>query len=96
MEANARKQREITNERIDQTKPAFIVIDKAGGLTSFCRDYDYKTSTVYGWLESGFIPTRPRPTVAGEMSHQAWILHRSRELKHGVKPTDFIEQPAEA
>lgn len=94
MKANARKQREITNERIDQAKPAFIVVDKGGGLTCFCRDYDYNTSTVYGWLQGGLIPTRPRKTPIGEMSHQAWILHRSKELRHGIKPTDFIEQPA--
>lgn len=95
MTATQRKQREITNESIDQTKPAFKIIDRCGGLTKFCEDFDYSTSTVYGWLVSGFIPTRLRPTPDGQLSHPAWIMRRAQELKlrPPVKAADFLESP---
>lgn len=96
MKAHARKQREIANDQIDKTKPAFIVVDQmCGGLTQFCRDYDYSPSTVYGWLVSGQIPSRPRQTGLGEMTHPAWILHRAKELgNRKLKADHFIERPA--
>lgn len=93
---HARKQREIANDQIDKTKPAYIVVDQiCGGLTQFCRDYDYAPSTVYGWLEGGQIPSRTRQTPDGEMTHPAWILHRAKQLgNRKLKPAHFIEATA--
>jgi hypothetical protein len=95
MESPARKQRKITNEQIDQNKPAFLIIDRCGGLTKFCEDFSYSASTVYGWLESGLIPAKMRQTPKGELSHQAWILVRARELGVVIEPMDFIERVAQ-
>ena len=94
MASQGRKRREIISERIDQTTPAFRVVEACGGLTAFCRDFDYGTSTVYGWLEGGFVPARPRQTPHGQLSHPAWILVRSRELgiKPRLTPAYFIEK----
>jgi hypothetical protein len=96
MPAKGRKQREIANDQIDRTKPAYLVIqEKCGGLSQFCKDYDYSPSTVYGWLVSGQIPSRPRQTPAGQMTHPAWILHRAKELgNRQLSAADFIEQPS--
>lgn len=94
--AAPRKQRRIISEQIDQTKPAAIIVNKGGGLTAFATAYDYPPSTVQSWLVRGFIPSRIRETPNGEMSHHAWILHRSKELRHGIKPEDFIEKLAAA
>lgn len=96
-EEKTRKPRRITSENIDETKPAAIIIAKAGGLTNFCRDYDFATSTVHSWMLNGLIPTRKRIVPAlGEVSYHAWILHRSAELGHGITAGDFIEKPVEA
>lgn len=88
-----RKARRITSENVDTTKPAAIIVAKAGGLTNFCNDYDFPTSTVHSWMLSGFVPSRRRVVDGlGEVSYQAWILHRSAELGHGITAGDFIEQ----
>lgn len=90
-----RKQRRIISDKIDLTKPAAIIVQKAGGLTNFCRDYDFPLSTVQSWMVSGFIPSRRREAADGsEISYHAWILQRSAELRHKIKPEDFIEQVA--
>lgn len=90
-----RKQRRIISDNIDQTKPAAIIVGKAGGLTNFAREYDFPLSTVQSWMVSGFIPTRRRVTdQLGETSYHAWILHRSAELGHGITADDFIEKPS--
>ena len=90
-----RKPRRITSENVDQTKPAAIVVAKGGGLTNFCRDYDFATSTVHSWMVNGNIPTRKRshPTM-GEVSYHAFILARAKELNHKIRPDDFVEKPA--
>lgn len=84
--------RRTTSERIDQSKPAYLIVRKCGGLAAFCRWYGFKTSTVHSWLLSGLIPSRQRdfPEI-GRASIQAWILHRSKQLGHEVEPGDFIE-----
>ena len=43
----ARKRLPTTSDRIDQTAPAYIVVDKWGGLAEFCRDTGWPTSTVH-------------------------------------------------
>lgn len=95
--APTRKQRRIISENIDQTKPASVVVNKAGGLTNFSRDYDFPPSTVHSWMKSGFIPTKRRTEPElGEISYHAWILHRSAELGHGITAGDFIETSSAA
>lgn len=91
-----RKQREITSERIDQSKPASIVVTKAGGLTSFAREYDFPTSTVHSWMLAGLIPSRkrPHPETGEDISYQAYILLVSEKLGHGITAEDFIERAA--
>lgn len=86
-----RQPRRTTSDNIDQTKPAYLIIQKGGGLSAFCRDYDFPTSTVHSWMLSGLIPSRTRDTPEGRISYQAWIMRRSEELGHGIAPEDFIE-----
>jgi hypothetical protein len=97
METQPRKQRRVTSERIDQSKPAFKVIDKFGGLTRFCEENDFQPSTVHSWLVSGLIPTRKRShPERGEISYQAWILGNAQRLGIALEPSDFIETPIAA
>lgn len=87
--------RRTTSDRIDQSSPAYRVVKKAGGLAQFCRDFDFKTSTVHSWLLRGLIPSRTRhdPTIGRTVSYQAYIIHRGRELDPPVDylPEDFVE-----
>jgi hypothetical protein len=94
MEAHARKQRKITSERVDQTKPAFKVVDAFGGLTRFCEENDFALSTVHSWLANGLIPSRKREhPELGEISYQAWILANAERLGIEMAPSIFVEQP---
>lgn len=85
--------RRTTSEQIDQTKPAYRVVRKCGGLAAFCRDFDFKPSTVHSWMVRGIIPSRQRdfPGV-GRVSVQAWIIHRAKQLELDLEPADFIER----
>lgn len=90
MKPTARKQRAVTSKRIDQTKPAFIVIhEKFGGLTNFCRLTGYPTSTAHEWMVNGCFPAR-----RGEQSVHAHILQVASDNKIRIRAADLIETPA--
>jgi hypothetical protein len=92
-----RKQRAITSDKVDQTKPAFVVVDMFGGLTKFCEENDFSAGTVHGWLVNGLIPSRKREHPEhGEISYQAWILLNAERLGVKLEPRHFIEQPIAA
>lgn len=92
-EATEAQLRRTTSDRIDQRKPAYLIVRKCGGLAAFCRDFGFKTSTVHSWLLRGLVPSRQRefPEV-GRVSIQAWIIHRANELGIDLEAADFIEQ----
>lgn len=97
MDAPARKQRRITSDRIDTDSPAYRVVHvKGGGLTKFCEDFDFPTSTVQSWLERGLVPSRTRflESAGKTVSYQAYIIARGRELDPPIEyePLDFVEQ----
>jgi len=95
-----RKQRAITSEKIDQTKPAFRVVDMFGGLTKFCDATGFAPGTVHGWLVNGLIPSRKRKfddaPELGEVSYQAYILHIADRERIPLDAAHFIEQPLAA
>lgn len=102
MNAPLRQPRKTTSELIDQNSVAFRIVQKAGGLSKFCEDFDFPTSTVHSWLtkrngrgKSGLIPARTRFSAdhGREISYQAWIMHRGRQLEPPVEygPEDFVE-----
>jgi hypothetical protein len=102
MNAPLQQPRKTTSELIDQTSPAFRVVQKGGGLTKFCEDFDFPTSTVHSWLtkrngrgRSGLIPSRTRfvAELGRDMSYQSWIIHRARQLDPPIEYTaeDFVE-----
>lgn len=99
-----RKQRRTTSELIDQSSPAFRIVQKGGGLSKFARDFDFPVSTVQGWIGgrkerggSGLIPSRTRfvPEVGREVSYQEWIMLRGRQLDPPIDfaPEDFVWPP---
>jgi len=94
MDSPARKQREIVSEHIDQTKPAYLVVDRFGGLSEFCRLTGYATSTVHGWMKSGLVPARIHEPSG--MSHQAYILACANDNNIEMDASIFIEQPVAA
>jgi hypothetical protein len=59
----ARKPRKITNPDIDQTAPAFRIMDKVGGLTPFSRLIERSVNTCYRWLVNGLIPANEQAHV---------------------------------
>jgi hypothetical protein len=102
MDAPARKQRRTTSENIDQSCPAFRVVQKGGGLSRFAADFDFPVSTVHSWMVkrngrgmSGLIPARTRfcEDLERTISYQAWIIHRGKQLEPPVEfvPEDFVE-----
>lgn len=92
MEAQTRKQRKITSERIDQTKPAFMVVNAFGGLTRFCEITGFAPSTVHSWLVNGLIPSRYLDdSDLGRISYQAWILVCAERNKVKMAPAIFVE-----
>lgn len=102
-----RQQRKTTSDLIDQTSPAFRVVQKGGGLSKFADDFDFPTSTVHSWLTkrngrggSGLIPARTRYCAAlgRQLSYQAWIMYRGRQLEPPIEfvPEDFVESEVPA
>lgn len=89
MDTPGRKQRAITSDKVDPTKPASIVIDKFGGLTRFCEITGYATSTAHGWTVSGYIPPHRR----GASTH-AFILAKAKQNGVKLDPADFVDKPA--
>jgi hypothetical protein len=88
-ETKVRKQRAITSDRVDPTKPAAIIInDRFGGLTRFCELTGYKTSTAHGWTLTGFIP----PRLHGESTH-SHILAVAEANGIEIEAADFVERP---
>ncbi len=87
MEAQAKKQRAITSDRVDQTKPASIVINIFGGLTRFCELTAYATSTAHGWTVSGYIPAHRKG-----VSIHAHILGVAAANNIPLKPDHFVDQ----
>jgi len=81
-----RKRHPTITDRIDQTAPAYIVVDKWGGLAEFCRDTGWPTSTVHDWLVKGLIPA----------DRQARVLELAAELRKKIKPADFVPVPRAA
>lgn len=87
----ARKQRAITSTRIDQTKPAYIVIQiRFEGLTRFCQLTGFSISTAHDWLTKGYIP----PTRRDGSPCQAHILQVAADNGIVMQAADFVEQPA--
>jgi hypothetical protein len=81
-----RKRHPTTSDRIDKAQPAYIVVDKFGGLAKFCQVTGWPTSTVHDWLVKGLIPA-DRQARTLELA----ALHRVR-----VKAVDFVPQPKAA
>jgi hypothetical protein len=70
---------------IDQNSSAWIIInDKFGGLARYCAFSGDPTSTVWGWLQRGYIPPLKQPRV----------LELAKKHKIDVKPADFIPRQA--
>ncbi len=87
MTTKAPRQRAITSDRVDQNAPAYVVIvTKWGGLSSFCTDTGWPSSTVHDWLVKGLIPA----------DRQARVLELARDLRKPVKPVDFVPVPKAA
>lgn len=84
-----RKQRQIISDRVDESMPASIVINKFGGLSRFCEITGFAISTVHGWTVSGFVPNRKKNGV----SYQAYIMATAAEKGIELEPSDFFEQP---
>lgn len=90
MDAPARKQRAITSDKIDLTKPASIVINgRFKGLSRFCALTGYPTSTAHGWMETGYIPAHRK-----KASVHAHILAVAAEHGIEIERADFVEAPA--
>lgn len=81
-----RKQRALSAEQIDRTKPASLIVAKFGGLMRFCNLTGYKTSTVHGWVVRGFIPAH-----RGGVSHHAHIMKIAAANKIELTATDFLD-----
>lgn len=81
-----RKRLPTTSDRIDQAAPAYVVVDKFGGLAEFCRITGWPSSTVHDWLVKGLIPA----------DRQARVLELARDHRKPVKPADFVPVPKAA
>lgn len=102
-EHSEHRPRKTTSESVDQNSPAFRVVQKGGGLSRFCEQFDFPTSTVHSWIAkrngrgmSGLIPARTRwcADLNRHISYQAWIIHRGRQLEPPIEygPDDFVER----
>jgi hypothetical protein len=76
----------IRSEKVDTTAPAYVVVDKFGGLAEFCRITGWPSSTVHDWLVKGLIPA----------DRQARVLELARDHRKAVKPADFVPVPSAA
>lgn len=94
MNSPQRKQRRITSDKIDQTKPVPVIVARFGGLSEFSRKTGFAVGTVHGWMVSGFVPNR---STAEGKSYQAHILDVAKEAGVPLEAGDFIQpaQPAE-
>lgn len=85
----AKKQRKLTSQRVDPTKPAALIINGIfHGLTNFCNLTGYPTSTAHGWTINGFIPPRWRK----EPTHPH-ILKVAAKAGYEMDASMFVEQP---
>lgn len=82
----ARKPRAITNPAIDQTAPAFLIMQKVGGLSAFAALIKRPTSTCYRWLESGLIPA----------NEQTDVLVAYHDAGIPLDPAEFVRLPSAA
>lgn len=82
-----RKPRKLVSPKVDPTKPAYLIVQKFGGLAKFCQICEWPMSTVHSWLTTGLIPSRKRDGN----SYQSFIMERG--ASHGIEvlPRDFIE-----
>ena len=95
MDSAPRKQRTITSERIDQTKPAHLVVNvRFGGLTRFSNLTGFAPSTVHSWLVRGIIPNRMHEESG--LSYHGYIIKVANDEAVELSADDFIEQPAES
>jgi hypothetical protein len=91
-----------TSDLIDQTSPAFRVVQKGGGLSKFAADFDFPTSTVHSWLtkrngRGGAASSRPDPLLRGAgphdqlsgVDHVIAAASSSRPIEY--VPEDFVE-----
>ncbi len=92
MEPQPRKQRRTTSPHIDESKPAFLVVTKAGGLSRFSEITGLPTSTVHRHMKNGFFPN-PRHEESG-LSLHGWIIQSCREQGVEINPAELIEQDA--
>lgn len=84
---HAKKQRKLTSQRVDPTKPAAIIINGIfEGLTNFCKLTGYPTSTAHGWTINGFIPPRWR-----KKSTHPHIIAVGRKAGYEIGPEHFVE-----
>lgn len=72
------------SKHVDQSAPAFIVINQFGGLARFCRLTGYKTSTAWSWLKRGLIPST---------NHEHILAVAIRESIE-IEPAAFVRWPA--
>ena len=79
-----RKPRAIKSKRIDPNAPASLVVNAFGGLSLFCQEAGFKSSTVWGWLEKGFIPA----------DHQPHVRAIAERLELDLPASTFVAEPA--
>lgn len=90
-----RKQRRIVSAKVDQTKPASVIVnDKFNGLTHFCSLTGYPRATVHGWTIKGYIPPKYYRRCGAE--RQGLLIHshilavaKANRIK--LLPSDFVE-----
>lgn len=62
--AKPKRRRTLTSTRVDPTMPASVIInDKLGGLANVSQLSGIPTSTIWGWLEIGYIPIKRIPEI---------------------------------
>lgn len=89
-EKPAPRRRATTSIRVKKDAPAYrIVVEKFGGLTSFCEITGFNVPTVHNWLRSGLIPSKWYEP--GE-SYQRYILSCAAFMGVEMGPEDFIEE----
>jgi len=58
-----RRARQPSAAKIDVNAPAYLVVEKFGGLARFCELSGIPSSTVWGWVKRGDIPFRHVPNI---------------------------------
>lgn len=65
---------------VDESKPAFKIAQKFGGVNAFARALDKAPSTCHRWLVSGLIPAK----------HQRLVMDAAKANRIRLSPAEFI------